>query len=141
MLWAIFHTPVRKQVWVEPPAEWPNPNEEAWALNYTVYALKEVMVDFDNHFGDALSGRVEDDGKVSIKTRKHFGDPASWSGASVYMAKHVDDGTMVGPIKRVDKVLEDNNMFFKLQVTDILGSGKPGKFLGGFIYKMTGYGE
>lgn len=100
--------------------------------------LKEAMNYGDSDLDDVLNGRVGDVGRVSTKMRVHLAGLASCSGQGVYMAKRTSDSIIRGPIKRVDEVLEEINLYFKCTLMDIVGSDEPENILCGLVYTMAG---
>ena len=54
------------------------------------------MADFDSHFDDVLCGRKVTEDGFAMSLQRHTADPASWSGMGMLMAKHVDDGIVIG---------------------------------------------
>ena len=133
---AFLHTPIREDVWIEPPVEWKGNGDEVWHMNCTVYGLQEAMVDFDTHFDDVFCGKVEPDGRDMMQMTRHVSDPACWSGEGTHVVKHVDDGVVVGPAECVNEVLAKLGQYFKLKVTDELATGRPEKLLGGYICRI-----
>jgi hypothetical protein len=130
---AFLHTPIREDVWIEPPPEWPNPHDEVWHLRCTLYGLQEAMVDFDTYFDEVVQGKVSYEGYPVLGMSRNLTDPASWRGEGVNMAKHVDDGIVVGKSHDIDAMLEKLGKYFILKVTDELSIGHQEKLLGSLI--------
>ena len=102
-------------------------------MSCAIYGLQEAMSDFDSHFGDLLcGGRAIAEG-LKMGMSRHTADPASWSGMGIYMAKHVDDGIVVGPMAMIQEAMIGLKRFFKLKVREALSAGSAEKLLGGMI--------
>ena len=134
---AFFHTPIREDVWIEPPPEWPNPNDELWHLRCTLYGLQEAMVDFETYFDEVAQGKVNYENYPVMNMNRNLVDPASWRRDGGNMAKHVDDGTVVGESNSNDKMLERLGKYFVLKITDELTIGMAEKLLGSFFIMRT----
>ena len=130
---AFLHTPIRDDVWIEPPPEWPNPRDEVWKLRCTLYGLQEAMVDFDTYFDEVVQGKVNYEGYPVMTMNRNLTDPASWRGEKVLMAKHVDDGIVVGRSHDIDQALDKLGSYFILKITEEISVGREEKLLGSLI--------
>ena len=135
---AFLHTPLREDVWVEPPPEWPNPHNEIWKLECALYGLNESMVDFDTHFDAVVTGETVYEGFVTMSMKRHKTEPASWSGAAVHLAKHVDDGIVVGTKDGVDTFVSELHQYFLLKMSEELDEHTWVKFLAGEYKRIPG---
>ena len=134
---AFLHTPIQEDVWIEPPPEWPNPNDEVWHLRCTLYGLQEAMVDFDTHFDNIVQGQTTFDGYPVMSMKRCVSGPAAWYSDYVKMVKHVDDGIVVADEEPMEDFLHDLQKYFQLKINEYLEVGVTQKYLGGLITRYS----
>ena len=135
---AFLHTPIRDRVLVRPPPEFGAEPGQAWLLNVVLYGLNEGMCDFDSHFENVVTGKLEDATKSKLHLKRLLSDSACYFDRARRLAllKHVDDGMIVAGEKESDKFIEELGEHFLLKPTGFLKVGEPAKFLGRWFERV-----
>ncbi|CAK0851242.1 unnamed protein product [Prorocentrum cordatum] len=129
---AFLHTPIRELVYAEVPKEYchsPDSSDLVFKINKTVYGLNEAMIYVDDHFENIATGRSDESNMIF---KRCLSDPCAFADRTnqVAMAKHVDDGTLVGPRVSASRVLEELGTHFLLKVSELTVGGPDIKHLG-----------
>ena len=107
-----LHTPVKRKVFLKPPAEYkPEMEDSVWELDKVMYGLEEAMVEFDDYFEEVVTGQVKDPANPTSKSEvlnfeRMVCEPAVFVNKAwdVVISKHVDDGRVSGPPGEVEAV-------------------------------------
>ncbi|CAK0808242.1 unnamed protein product, partial [Prorocentrum cordatum] len=123
---AFLRTPIREQVFLEPPAEHRqhcienfggNPGDVVWKLNCTNCEPNEDTVDFD-----ARCSKINID---ELNMRRSVSEPSIYvsEDAKITAARHVDDGMAIGEGPDPDEFVEALGEHFLLQFTPEMTRG------------------
>ncbi len=143
---AFLHTPVKRKVFLKPPAEYrPEMEDSVWELDKVMYGLEEAMVEFDDYFDEAVTGQVKDPTNPTSKSEAwHFErmvcEPAVFVNKAwdVLISKQVDDGLVTGPPDKVEAVLCALGQLFILKVEPELQTGQETMYIGRVLTKIEG---